>query len=1173
MSAHYNRVMMRQLRDPFLELLRKVSTACNEIVLGTLLPENLGEGGTLQDAMDLSSSLRMMGCLGLAQVAQGLAQALDGLANAPARGWNDNRAREIAKDARQLAEELAPQLNRLAEDEPVLPAILWPSWARLLDQMNEPVPGPEALFEPVADFDDTPFERLDPSYLKEVVEGATVRLNAAVQNLGRAESDHDVAAFSNALSQVQEVFDWAYRTRHRKRFQPYWLIVRGRLSEARLHAAAHLDASDSIRVLIRNGNLELQRFGANAARVGPDRLLADISPLLGAWTPDMESNEVLSEVRQRFGLDDFWQVMREAHEKKERPAGQVFEQTRPELNGLLERVCDAWARWSSSTGDMRDVVRAYAGLVMRQADLPSDEARDLIKTMQVALEWAARRVDEDPDLAVNGEISSGLVTLEDALSSPGVLATGLSERLIQQTRRLRAVMVPGRAEYQQLPTIRWSPSRRRQEALVARKKAVEQLLKDLGSIEDTLENIMRDETDPKEHRTLLAGLLPPLEVGAAALGLLRLPRQARLYAALRDRLERLSAKPVLFNDEAERNVIAQALPALMGSLQAQLDGPEQEDDNEFLSHAGQALLNETLEGVRHSPEWRDAAPVALEDAPALVMPTLLPSFESSIDLSPGVEAVGEDAVAHPAPGIPAEDTSEASAPLSVAPSAPVAAPDVASLLLSSSGFEDTLERADPEIAEGFFEEAPAVLIALTDWRATLLDRPQDEEAWEELRRGFHTIKGSGRFVYLTGLTEVAWWMERFVSDEIKARRAYSDRTDAIVQVAIDWFTVALSELESHRRAILRAQPVWDALNGLVPDASVSEPNQDESEFQAAEPEQEAEASSSALAQWAHDPEGQDAIREDLRRRRADLSQVLADEDPELMERVAHTLRTLANMLGMVQWEDECAEVERYLAAGHGLTSSALDTVVDRWMQVIDDVEMGASDPETALSEEWALPAVFPLSPEDLPQPSDAVASEAEDANGSLGNFEQEEAPRDREEDGLLGDRPPVESPEGAREDVSVEPEEEEIEFHEPDEFAAIGDQPLDFQDTPFETDFDEEGEGELVPEAPSVEQEDVGSHEPTHNDDFASIVKDEGAETEQGSDSIASSPEIQPASSGASFEGPVRQEDLEALRAASPGHRDELWDEVFSAFDLLMEGGRRLGVALERLAREESEQA
>lgn len=1161
MSAHYNRVMMRQLRDPFLELLKKVSTACNEIVLGTLLPENLGEGDNLQDAKDLSSSLRMMGCMGLALVAQGLAQALDGLANAPARGWNDHRAREIAQDARHLADELAPQLNRLAEDEPVLPASLWPSWARLLDRMNEPVPGPEALFEPVADFDDTPFEHLDPTYLKEVVEGATVRLNAAVQRLDRAESDRDVAEFATALAQVQEVFDWAYRTRHRKRFQAYWLIVRARLSEARLHAAAHLDASDSIRVLIRNGHLELQRFGANAARVGPDRLLTDIGPLLEAWTPEMESNDVLAELRQRFGLDDFWQVMREAHEKKERPAGQVFEQTRPELGGLLDRVCEAWARWSSSTGDMRDVVRAYAGLVMRQADLPSDETRDLVKTMQVAIEWVARRADEEPDLAVNGEISSGLVTLEDALSSPGALATGLSERLLQQTRRLRAVMVPGRAEYQQLPTIRWSSSRRRQEALMARKKAVEQLLKDLGTIEDTLENIMRDETDPKDHRALLGGLLPPLEVGAAALGLLRLPRQARLYAALRDRLERLSAKPVLFNDQVERDVIARALPALMGSLQAQLDGPEQEDDNEFLNHAGQALLNETIEGVRHSPEWRDAAPVALEDAPALVVSPVPRSFESDRDLTPAVEANSEGASNPTMPGLDAEETSPAPASIPVA-SAPVSGPDVSALLLSSAGFEDTLDRADPEIAEGFFEEAPAVLIALTDWRATLLNRPQDEEAWEELRRGFHTIKGSGRFVYLTGLTEVAWWMERFVSDQIKARKAYSGRTDAIVQVAIDWFTVALSELESHRRATLRAQPVWDALNGLLPEASdFDQAGEEGDEIQVPPPELEAGNSASALAQWAHDPEGQDAIREDLRRRRADLSQVLADENPELLERVAHTLRTLANMLGLTRWESECAEVERHLAVGHDLPASTLDTVVDRWMQVIDDLEMGASDPETALSEEWALPEVSDRSSEGLPQPWDEVGSEAEPvSHESLEAPAQEEVVHDPEADDLLEGEPSVGSPESERENVSVEPGEEDAELDERDEFEAIGDQPLDFQSAPSETALDEE-ESEPVPETSSVEREGVAH--PEEDADAPAVAETEEAADDQGHEPTDES----------SFQGPVRQEDLEALRAASPAHRDELWDEVFSAFDLLMEGGRRLGLALERLAREESDQA
>ncbi|MCB1691603.1 MAG: Hpt domain-containing protein [Pseudomonadales bacterium] len=73
------------------------------------------------------------------------------------------------------------------------------------------------------------------------------------------------------------------------------------------------------------------------------------------------------------------------------------------------------------------------------------------------------------------------------------------------------------------------------------------------------------------------------------------------------------------------------------------------------------------------------------------------------------------------------------------------------------------EMIDDEILEIFVEEAGEVLETLREffpaWRAS----PGDEEALAEVRRAFHTLKGSGRMVGATVVGELAWSIENMLN--------------------------------------------------------------------------------------------------------------------------------------------------------------------------------------------------------------------------------------------------------------------------------------------------------------------------------------------------------------------------------------------------------------------------
>src|SRR5204862_7444813 len=63
----------------------------------------------------------------------------------------------------------------------------------------------------------------------------------------------------------------------------------------------------------------------------------------------------------------------------------------------------------------------------------------------------------------------------------------------------------------------------------------------------------------------------------------------------------------------------------------------------------------------------------------------------------------------------------------------------------------------------FLEEAGEVLGNIDASLPRSRERPGDRDVLTTIRRGFHTLKGSGRMVGLTDLGEVAWELEQVMN--------------------------------------------------------------------------------------------------------------------------------------------------------------------------------------------------------------------------------------------------------------------------------------------------------------------------------------------------------------------------------------------------------------------------
>lgn len=125
---------------------------------------------------------------------------------------------------------------------------------------------------------------------------------------------------------------------------------------------------------------------------------------------------------------------------------------------------------------------------------------------------------------------------------------------------------------------------------------------------------------------------------------------------------------------------------------------------------------------------------------------------------------------------------------------------------------------DQELLDIFLEEAQEVLNTMRSNLETCQLHPDSHEPLVSIRRGFHTLKGSGRMVGLTDLGEVAWCVERAMNKWLQENKTATPGLLSLIKVAVQSFAGWVNTLSNHGELIIEAEDLIAAAqqveNGL-----------------------------------------------------------------------------------------------------------------------------------------------------------------------------------------------------------------------------------------------------------------------------------------------------------------------------------------------------------------------
>jgi chemosensory pili system protein ChpA (sensor histidine kinase/response regulator) len=118
---------------------------------------------------------------------------------------------------------------------------------------------------------------------------------------------------------------------------------------------------------------------------------------------------------------------------------------------------------------------------------------------------------------------------------------------------------------------------------------------------------------------------------------------------------------------------------------------------------------------------------------------------------------------------------------------------------------------DAELLDIYLTEADEVLDSVASNAARLKAQPDDRDALTTVRRGFHTLKGSGRMVGLTELGEIAFAVEKVHNRLLEDERPASAAVLALIETAQTSFRVWVDTLRRKGRVTPDATALHSAI--------------------------------------------------------------------------------------------------------------------------------------------------------------------------------------------------------------------------------------------------------------------------------------------------------------------------------------------------------------------------
>jgi len=679
--------------------------------------------------------------------------------------------------AEQAMQALRQYLDDLMAGEPNQPLRLLPAYQALAAARGGARIRPTDLFFP--DLSLRPPKRtaavakLSPDELKTLLKQQRARFQKGLLQWLKnpAAADAGLELMRDALRTIEASQDTpAART--------FWWISLGFLEGL---ADRGLAAEQEARQLCARIDLQIRRLLEGSRNVA-ERLMRDA--LYYVAQAPTEGEGVSQTIRQTFQLDHLLPSASVAT-----PAPQEAQ-----LRRLRETIVSTEELWNKFCAGSTGALPGFVDHIRACAQLTQDIGQTDLKRLGQGLAAIANWLGEQPSRHNEGvamEVATAVLLLQNAQENFKRLGTDFAQQVDHMVARLHGCIAGTPAGSEEPLPLLDEMTRRAQERLLLGQVARE-IQNNLAQIEQALDAFFRN-PGASHDLSPLDGILKQI---GGALTMLGQEGALDTIQQCAEQIHRFGQADYAPNQD-DFEALAQQLSVLgffvdslqhgatdFASFSRKLRGEtpaEEEADDDYEATLPEPSVETQLEQQKKETQ---ALIEALREKPEDhqlkdELKQNLQALQKDADLVAD-HALGESAkAALTALGETTGDTApELDAALSAIKPASLEAPapSAETLQLAQSSHEEI----DAELLEIFIEEAKEVLASMEENLGNLRAQPHDSETLTTIRRGVHTLKGSGRMVGLTNLGETAWAVEQTLNQWLRQEQEVtSDLLDLV----------------------------------------------------------------------------------------------------------------------------------------------------------------------------------------------------------------------------------------------------------------------------------------------------------------------------------------------------------------------------------------------------------
>ncbi|WP_374482081.1 Hpt domain-containing protein [Zoogloea sp.] len=457
----------------------------------------------------------------------------------------------------------------------------------------------------------------------------------------------------------------------------------------------------------------------------------------------------------------------------------------PLLASLRSGLVDAKEAWSQFAKGSAIGLPRFQDAIAPLADLALSIDQPEVSTLLDELAATARWLRQDPlqlTDALSMDMASTMLLLEARLDNHQHGDDVSPAQLSQLVGRLQAHQ---RGEAVAPLEIADSDSQTRH----LNRQLAHEILASLGDVEQNLDSFFRAPT----RTDILAAVRDPLKQIEGALSVLNEDGAVRLLQDAAARIRALSASEDVSSNQQDFEEIAHRLSALGIYIEALQHGPA---DLERILYPDADLQRPAATSIEAelTQQRKEAAALAaaLKDNPndsglRTELQINLESLRQDASLTADSELEKQ---ARQALSMLDAGALFSEAPPIAATEAPALSPEASRLIEASE------EELDAELLAIFIEEAIDVRAAIASNLERLEQDPADVEVLTNIRRSFHTLKGSGRMVGLKDFGEAAWGMEQTLNHWLRLELPVGDELLHLIGDGLREFSAWIDQLEA-----------------------------------------------------------------------------------------------------------------------------------------------------------------------------------------------------------------------------------------------------------------------------------------------------------------------------------------------------------------------------------------